>query len=151
MFPVDALHGLIRHTVAHHRRETIAFGRRLNALMERLFLTVVWKNFVKGRSERRPDPVTPAMRLGLAIEPWTWRRVLSRRLFPARETLPQVWRNLYRRDWTTPSSTPTPAIVSPTHTDARSSSGPEPSCTESRPDARLASPHPLESTSCAPP
>ena len=25
-----------RHTVAHHRRETIAFGRRLNALLERV-------------------------------------------------------------------------------------------------------------------
>jgi transposase-like protein len=102
MFPVDALHGLIRHTAAHHRRETIAFGRRLNALVERLFLTVVWRNFVKGRSERRPDPVTPAMRLRLATEPWTWSRTLARRLFPARESLPPTWRDLYRRDWTTP-------------------------------------------------
>jgi hypothetical protein len=102
MFPVDALHGLLRHTVAHHRRETIAFGRRLNGLMERLFLTVVWKNFVKGRSERRPDPHTPAMRLGLTRHPWSWRRTLARRLFPARETLPPVWLDLYRRDWITP-------------------------------------------------
>lgn len=102
MFPVDALHGLIRHTAAHHRRETIAFGRRLNALVERLFLMVAWRNFIKGRSERLPDPVTPAMRLGLATEPWTWRRTLARRLFPARESLPRVWRDLYRRDWTTP-------------------------------------------------
>jgi len=102
MFPVDALHGLLRHTAAHHRRETIAFGRRLNALMERLFLTVVWKNFVKGRSERKPDPDTPAMRLGLAREPWTWKRTLARRLFPGRERLPDPWLDLYRRDWTTP-------------------------------------------------
>ncbi|HEY5719949.1 MAG TPA: hypothetical protein VIW02_06165 [Gammaproteobacteria bacterium] len=102
LFPVDALHGLLRHTVAHYRRETIAFGRRLNALMERLFLTVVWRNFVKGRSERRPDPDTPAMRLGLTGEPWSWSRTLARRLFPERETLPPLWRELYRRDWTTP-------------------------------------------------
>jgi hypothetical protein len=103
MFPVDALHGLFRHTVAHHRRETIAFGRRLNALMERLFLTVVWRNFVKGRSERRPDPDTPAMRLGLAASPWGWRRVLARRLFPGRLTPPPAWLDLYRRLWTTPA------------------------------------------------
>jgi hypothetical protein len=102
MFPVDALHGLLRHTAAHHRRETIAFGRRLNAIMERLFLTVVWRNFLKGRSERKPDPDTPAMRLGLAREPWSWRRTLARRLFPGRQALPQVWLDLYRRDWTTP-------------------------------------------------
>jgi transposase-like protein len=102
MFPVDALHGLLRHTAAHHRRETIAFGRRLNALLERLFLTVVWKNFVKGRSERQPDPDTLAMRLGLAREPWSWKRTLARRLFPGRERLPSLWLDLYRRDWTTP-------------------------------------------------
>jgi transposase-like protein len=102
MFPTDALHALLRHSLAHHRRETIAFGRRVNALLERLFLTAVWRNFVKGRSERRADRTTPAMRVGLAEEPWEWRRVLSRRLFPQRETLPGVWRELYRREWTTP-------------------------------------------------
>ncbi|HET6278557.1 MAG TPA: hypothetical protein VFG08_07230, partial [Candidatus Polarisedimenticolia bacterium] len=84
------------------KRETIAFGRRLAAVMERLFLTVVWRNFIKGRSERRPDPHTPAMRLGLTTEPWTWRGLLSRRLFPGRMKPAGVWRILYRRDWTTP-------------------------------------------------
>jgi hypothetical protein len=103
MFPVDALHGLLRHSVAHHRRETIAFGRRLNALMERLFLTVAWRNFVKGRSERQPDPHTPAMHVGLVRAPWSWSHALARRLFPGRETLPPVWRELYRRDWTSPT------------------------------------------------
>jgi len=103
MFPVDALHALLRHSVAHHRRETIAFGRRLNALMERLFLTAIWRNFVKRRSERKPDPTTPAMRLGLAAERWSWRRVLARRLFPGRERLSRAWRDLYDRNWTTPT------------------------------------------------
>jgi IS1 family transposase len=102
MFPVDSLHALLRHTLAHHRRETIAFGRRLNALMERLFLTAVWRNFVKRRSERKPDPVSPAMWVGLASELWTWRRVLAKRLFPGRVEMPTIWRRLYRRDWTTP-------------------------------------------------
>ena len=99
---VDRLHALLRHSRADHKRETIAFGRRLNAIMERLFLAAVWRNFVKGRSERRPDPTTPAMRLGLADAPWTWRQVLSRRLFPRRTRMPRVWRELYQRDWTTP-------------------------------------------------
>ncbi len=103
LFPVDALHALLRHSAAHHRRETIAFGRRLNALMERLFVTAVWRNFVKRRSERRPDPCTPAMRVGLTTEPWSWRRVLARRLFPRKETLPPAWSGLYRRTWTTPT------------------------------------------------
>ena len=101
MFPVDLLHGLLRHSLAHHRRETIAFGRRLNALLERLFLAAVWRNFVKKRSERRPAPVSPAMQVGLTRELWTWRRVLSRRLFPARESLSVVQRVLYTRAWIT--------------------------------------------------
>lgn len=102
LFPVDALHVLLRHTLAHHRRETIAFGRRINALMERLYLAAVWRNFVKGRSERKPDPSTPAMRVGLTREQWQWRRVLARRLFPRRRRLSEVEWQLYNREWTTP-------------------------------------------------
>ncbi len=102
MFPVDQLHALLRHSRADHKRETIAFGRRLNAVMERLFVATVWKNFIKGRSERRPDLTTPAIRLGLAAAPWTWRQTLSRRLFRSRLRLPPRWRDLYQRDWTTP-------------------------------------------------
>ena len=102
LYPVDQLHALLRHSRADHKRETIAFGRRLNAIVERLFLAAAWRNFIKGRSERRPDPATPAMRVGLADEPWTWRRLLSRRLFPERTILPGLWGELYGRDWITP-------------------------------------------------
>lgn len=100
--PVDAWHALIRHSSAAHKRETIAFGRRLNAILERLYLLVMWRNCIKGMSERKPDPTTPAMRLGLAEEPWSWERLFSRRRFPGREKLTEVERRLYRRDWTTP-------------------------------------------------
>lgn len=102
LFAVDALHGLLRHSQAAHHRETIAFGRRLNALMERLFLFAVWRNFIKGLSERKPDPTTPAMRLGLAAKPWSWSRALSRRQFPGRVRPTGSWQDLYRRAWTTP-------------------------------------------------
>jgi len=102
MFPNDMLHLLLRHSLAHHRRETIAFARRINALMERLFLATAWRNFVKLASERKPLPITPAMRLKLADRPWSWSRVLARRLFHDRERLPAVWAQLYRREWLTP-------------------------------------------------
>jgi hypothetical protein len=102
LFPVDLLHKILRHSLAHHRRETIAFGRRLNALMERLFLAAAWRNFIKRRSERRRHSPTPAMQLGLTDAPWDWRRLLSRRLFPARIPTPGTWSLLYRRLWTTP-------------------------------------------------
>jgi hypothetical protein len=99
MFPVDQLHALTRHSCAHHRRETIAFSRRINAALERAFLLVIWRNFVKWSSERKPDRTTPAMKLGLADEPWTWDRVLARRLFPTREQVPGPWKRVYLRDW----------------------------------------------------
>ncbi|MBZ5640178.1 MAG: hypothetical protein LAO51_15640 [Acidobacteriia bacterium] len=95
MAPVDHLHQLLRHTCADHKRETIAFGRRLESIVGRAFLMTVWKNFVKGRSERRPDRRTPAMLLGLTEGPWTWRQVLATRLFPGREKPPESWLKIY--------------------------------------------------------
>ena len=102
LFPVDLLHKIVRHAMAHQRRETIAFGRRLNAVMERFFLLAAWRNFVQRRSERRRWSATPAMDAGLTKEAWPWPRVLSRRLFPARIPTPATWAMLYRRLWTTP-------------------------------------------------
>jgi transposase-like protein len=101
MFPVDLLHMLFRHSLAAHKRETIAMGRRMNSLMERFFLAVIWRNLIKGVSERRGDPTTPAMRAGLTDRPWSWQRVLGRRLFPEREGVDGTWLELYRRDWIT--------------------------------------------------
>lgn len=103
MFAVDALHRLLRHSAAHHRRETIAFGRRLNALMERLFLFVVWRNLIKRRTERRPCRESPGMRLGLTKRLLTWKRLLADRIFAERVRVPELWRELYRRDWITPA------------------------------------------------
>ena len=102
MFPVDLLHGLIRHSQAAHRRETIAFGRRLNAIMERAYILAVWRNFVKSVSERRPDGTTPATRIGLTDRRWTWAQVLARRIFPDRVGIGGVERELYERRWVTP-------------------------------------------------
>lgn len=104
--PIDKLHGLLRHTCAHHRRETIAFGRRTNAVVERLFLTLIWRNFVKKVTERRPDATTAAMAVGLTDARWSWERVLARRLFPGRTVLPRGWAKVYRREWITPSIGP---------------------------------------------
>lgn len=103
MFPNDLLHALIRHSLAHHHRETIAFPRRINAALERLFVMMAWRNFIKGVSERRADPTTPAMRKRLTDRPWSWARLLARRLFPARLPVPPSWMELYRREWTTPA------------------------------------------------
>ena len=100
MFPVDQLHQLLRHTCSDHKRETIAFGRRLESIMGRAYLMTVWKNFIKSRSERRPDRTTPAMRLGLTDTRWRFERLLSRRLFPEREEMCEIASKIYRKTWT---------------------------------------------------
>jgi transposase-like protein len=102
MFACDLLHGLARHSMAAHRRETIAFGRRLNALVLRIYGFAVWRNFVKRRSERRKTDTTPAMQLGLTDRRWTWRQLFAWRLFPDRQRLDAVERELYEQRWTTP-------------------------------------------------
>jgi hypothetical protein len=103
MFPVDQLHRLLRHSGANHKRETIAFGRRANAILLRCFLFVVWRNFVKDRSERKPTGITPAMKLGLTGEMWSWPMAQSQRLFPGRLPVPKHWMILYRMGMTTPA------------------------------------------------
>jgi hypothetical protein len=100
MFPVDQLHQLLRHSCADHKRETIAFGRRLESILGRAHLMAVWKNFIKARSERAPDRTTPAMRLGLTDERWRFERILARRLFPQREPVSESALRLYRKRWT---------------------------------------------------
>jgi len=100
MFPVDQLHQLLRHTCSDHKRETISFGRRLESILGRVQLIAVWKNFIKLRSERKPNRSTPAVSLGLADERWRWERVLSRRLFPKRSSVSPSALKLYRKQWT---------------------------------------------------
>ena len=103
MFAVDLLHKLWRHSEAHHHRETIAFGRRSNAVLERAAVMFCWRNLIKGRSERKRDPTTPAMRLGLTDRPWRWCDAFARRLFPRRIAVPESWMRIYRREWITPA------------------------------------------------
>ena len=75
-------------------------------MLERAFLTIVWRNFVKKITERRRDPTTAAMAVGLVEEQWSWERVLARRLFPERSQFPPGWLKVYRREWITESIGP---------------------------------------------
>jgi len=100
MFPVDQLHQLLRHSCSDHKRETIAFGRRLESILGRATLMTIWKNFIKARSERALDRTTPAMRLGLTDKRWKFERVLARRLFTSREKASGSALRIYQKLWT---------------------------------------------------
>ena len=96
LFPINLLDLLIRHSGANHKRETIAFSKRRQGAAERLWVFLVWRNYVKSFSERRRD-ATPAMRLGVCDRRWKVPEILAQRLFPTRIDLPERWQQYYWR------------------------------------------------------
>ena len=100
LFPVNLLDLLIRHSSANHKRETIAFSKRRQSAAERLFVLVVWRNYLKSFSERKRD-ATPAQRLGILGRKLSVDDVLTARLFPTRCALPERWAQYYWRHTTT--------------------------------------------------
>ena len=81
LFPVNLADLLLRHSSANHKRETIAFSKRRQGALYQAAIWVVWRNYVKARSEnRRDDP--PAVALGLIPRRLEVRQILRTRLFP---------------------------------------------------------------------
>ena len=96
LFPVNLLDLLLRHNSANHKRETIAFSKRHQSVVERAALLLVWRNFTKPFSENH-DGGTPAMRIGLCETPLSPRVLLKERLFTTQIALPPRWGEYYRR------------------------------------------------------
>jgi transposase-like protein len=101
LFPVNLLDLLLRHNSANHKRETIAFSKRHQSVIERAAWLLLWRNFGKHFSERHRQG-TPAMRLGLAQQPWSVRKLLHGRRFVTHVELPPCWREYYWRRIDTP-------------------------------------------------
>jgi len=97
LFPVNLFDLLVRHSSANHKRETIAFSKRRQSALERIFVFLVWRNAMKSFSEKARD-ATPAQRLGLLPRRLRIGDVLAERLFPTRIPLPERWGAYYRRE-----------------------------------------------------
>jgi hypothetical protein len=100
LFPVNRMDLLLRHCGAHHKRETIAYSKRRQRMVERLAIFAVWVNYMKSFSEKRRD-ATPAQRLGRMRAKLSVPVLLSRRLFPGRVGLPEPWETYYRGELVT--------------------------------------------------
>ena len=96
LFPVNLADLLLRHTGANYKRETIAFSKRRQGALYRVAIWVVWRNYIKSRSERRRDE-TAAQALGICGRE-TVRSVLGQRLFPSRVRLKGWLRRCYERE-----------------------------------------------------
>jgi hypothetical protein len=95
LFPVNRVDLQLRHNSANHKRETIAFSKRHQGVVDRAAWLFLWLNFAKRFSERRGGP-TPAMCLGLASRPIPLRELLDRRVFRSHVPLPEVLDRYYR-------------------------------------------------------
>jgi hypothetical protein len=100
LFAINLLDLLVRHGGANHKRETIAFAKRRQMAVWRLWVMLVWRNYMKWVSEQRHAD-TPAMRLGILRQRVRAQQLLRERLFVTREGLPERWQDYY---W---GSTPT--------------------------------------------
>ena len=94
LFAINLLDLLIRHSGANHKRETIAFAKRRQMAIWRLWVMLVWRNYLKWVSERRRQD-TPAMRLGIFRRRLGVAQLLRRRLFVTRVGLPPRWQAYY--------------------------------------------------------
>jgi hypothetical protein len=83
LFPANLADMLLRHSSANHKRETIAFSKRRQSILYRAAIWVVWRNYIKSRSENRRD-APPAQQLGIVDQRETPERLLSKRLFVGR-------------------------------------------------------------------
>lgn len=95
LFPVNLMDLLLRHNLACHKRETIAFAKLHLSVVLRAAWFIAWRNFAKPFSERHGGG-TPAMRVGARARPVPVEEMLNRRLFPARVRLPEPWAGYYR-------------------------------------------------------
>lgn len=94
LFSVNLNDLMTRHSDASHKRETIAFAKRLQMGIWRMSLFMVWRNYIKWTSERKHKE-TPAMRIGLLDGRLKPQDVLAARLFPGRVRLPERWSEYY--------------------------------------------------------
>jgi transposase-like protein len=96
LWPANLADLLVRHGGANHKRETIAFSKRVQNALLRMAIFQVDRNFVQGRRVRdgKRSP-SPAMLRGVATRRLTVDEVLAERLFPSRVRLPEDLREMY--------------------------------------------------------
>jgi transposase-like protein len=90
LFPVNLADLLLRHSGANHKRETIAFSKRRQGALYRAAVWLVWRNYIKARSERRRD-APPAVAIGVMPRACSAKEILRARLFPWREPRLRGW------------------------------------------------------------
>ena len=101
LFPANLMDLLLRQNGSNHKRETIAFSKRHQSVIERAAWLFLWRNFSKHFSEQKKRG-SPAMRRGIATERWSVAKLLDGRRFVTHIKLPESWQDYYWRKIDTP-------------------------------------------------
>jgi transposase-like protein len=102
LFEINLLDLLIRHGLANHKRETIAWAKRRQRAALRLAVFLVWRNYVRPRWKKRCTE-TPAMQAGMLDRALTVEEIIGRRLFIAQVGLQGRWSQYYWGEVETPA------------------------------------------------
>ena len=102
LWEINLLDLMTRHSLAIHKRETIAWAKRRQAAIEKVAILQAWRNYCKRRWENGPAE-SSAMIKGLADRILTVKELLARRLFRSHIHLPAPWDDYYDRLVETPA------------------------------------------------
>ena len=94
LFPVNKRDLMLRHNGANHRRETIAFSKRDQGVVERAAIHLMLANYWSPSSVNH-DRATPAMKVGLFETPLSPEVLLKQRYFVTKGRLTEEWRRYY--------------------------------------------------------
>ena len=81
LWPINHTLARVRDNVSRLVRETWAAAKKRCFLAGQLAIWVCYRNYVRGRTNRKPD-TTPAMALGVQMQQWELARLLEWRVMP---------------------------------------------------------------------
>ena len=103
LFPINHLHRNYRHFFSSQHRETISFQKHEAALMDKIQLMKIYKNFMRPKFTRssKGDPLagtnSPAMYIGVAEKVFNFGEVFKGRRFKTHYQLDQVEDSFFER------------------------------------------------------
>lgn len=105
LFPINHLHMLYRHNLSSQKRETIAFQKHEAALLEKIELMKIFRNFMSTKFFKKSDfdkhahEWSPAMYLGITKKVLSFEEVFGVRKFDTQVELDERERKFMRREY----------------------------------------------------
>lgn len=105
LFPINHLHMIYRHQFSSQKRETIAFQKHEAALMEKIELMKVYRNFMgpkfvkKSKFDKHAHEKSPAMYLGITYKILEFKDIFGVRIFDTQVKLDDKEKKFLGREY----------------------------------------------------